>query len=345
MRDMVPLAVFGFSLACLPAVSGLAQEEFGLPEEWDRIDVQAVQDAVACVAPRIVKLADENDWNVFWAQVESALQSQSLDDLGWMTASANMAYEYLNSVPEARPLADWLKQRVDYFDMAGAAIRQVPETAPAGALAPAPPAAAFQLPAAIRAAPLGVKPRPPSAPVQQQRLAAVRSEAAWKKRLKGRPLPPDAQRLVKRLKTVFGNEGTPERWVWVAEVESSLNPEARSPVGAVGLFQLMPDTAKRFHLRIFPFDDRLKPEKSARAAAEYLNILYRQFGSWSLALAAYNAGEGRVGRALKKHNAKTFEEVARHLPVETQMYVPKVMATAALREDQANGVPYAFWMP
>ncbi|MCX6998422.1 MAG: transglycosylase SLT domain-containing protein, partial [Kiritimatiellaeota bacterium] len=79
-------------------------------------------------------------------------------------------------------------------------------------------------------------------------------------------------------------------------------------------------------------DERLVPEKSARAAARCLRALYGQFGSWPLALAAYNAGAGRVGRALQKDATGTFEQIAGQLPLETQMYVPKVLATVALRE-------------
>ncbi len=337
----------GLILALGPAMSGEAQETISLPEDWEVPDVQEIQDAVAQAMPLIERLGDEQEWNAFWTRVESALQSQSLEDLGWMMASVNMAYEYVSSLPDARPLADWLKQRVDYFDMAGMALQRFPESGSAGAAAPsAPQGVPLELPAAIRpAAPIPGRPGPASAPVREKRLAVVRSAEGWKSRVRGRPLPQEARRLVPQIKKVFDAEGTPPRWVWVAEVESSLNPEARSPVGAVGLFQLMPATAKRFGLRTFPFDERKKPDKNARAAAQYLKLLYQQFGSWPLALAAYNAGEGRVGRAMKKHGALTFDAVAKHLPLETQMYVPKVMATAAMREDQANGVPYACWMP
>ncbi len=147
--------------------------------------------------------------------------------------------------------------------------------------------------------------------------------------------------LILSLKKVFESEGIPPRWVWMAEVESALNPQARSPVGAVGLFQLMPATAQRFGLRISPLDDRTQPHKNSRAAAQYLKILYRQFESWPLALAAYNAGEGRVRRAMQQHGSVSFHELAQHLPRETQLYVPKVMSTVALREDQAQGLPAA----
>ena len=96
----------------------------------------------------------------------------------------------------------------------------------------------------------------------------------------------------------------------------------------------MPATAKRFGLRTrFP-DDRLDPDKSARAAARYLRFLHGEFGSWSLAVAAYNAGEGRVGRLLDGAIRTSFEAIADDLPLETQLYVPKVAAVVELRENQ-----------
>jgi membrane-bound lytic murein transglycosylase D len=122
---------------------------------------------------------------------------------------------------------------------------------------------------------------------------------------------------------------------WVAEAESSLNPAARSPVGAKGLFQLMPDTAKALGLSTFLPDDRSDPEKSARAAARYLRQLHARFGNWALVLAAYNAGEGRVTRTLNARGAKSFTAIADALPAETRMYVPKVCALIATRA----GVP------
>jgi len=151
--------------------------------------------------------------------------------------------------------------------------------------------------------------------------------------------------LISVLKDIFRDEGVPHNLVWLAEVESSLNPNAESKVGAVGLFQLMPATAERFGLQLFPVDDRKTPDKSARAAACYLRQLYKEFGGWALAISAYNAGEGRVSRTMKSHNARTFREIARHLPSETQKYVPRVIAMMALREDQSRGVPSAYFMP
>ncbi|MBI2441896.1 MAG: lytic transglycosylase domain-containing protein [Lentisphaerae bacterium] len=155
----------------------------------------------------------------------------------------------------------------------------------------------------------------------------------------------DMAAVISRLKEIFEKEGVPQKWVWIAEVESGFDPQAESPAGAAGLFQLMPATAERFGLNIAPYDDRLMPEKSASAAAQYLKHLRKEFGSWSLALAAYNAGEGRLKRIMNDYGARTFEDVSRYLPAETRDYVPRVLAIVAQREDQSSrlsGIPGAF---
>ena len=79
-------------------------------------------------------------------------------------------------------------------------------------------------------------------------------------------------------------------------------------------------------------DERLHPEKSARAAARYLRQLHDRFGDWRLALAAYNCGPSRVANLLKKHKGRTYDDINAYLPVETQMYVPKIEATLRRRE-------------
>jgi len=150
----------------------------------------------------------------------------------------------------------------------------------------------------------------------------------------GRQVPGNAADLVPGLKDIFRQEGVPPELVWVAEVESSFNPQARSPAGALGLFQLMAPTARQYGLSVDNPDERRDPEKSARAAARCLKDLHRQFGSWPLALAAYNSGTGRVSKALKQTNGRTFEDIADGLPMETQMYVPKVLALVSLRENK-----------
>jgi hypothetical protein len=127
----------------------------------------------------------------------------------------------------------------------------------------------------------------------------------------------------------FAEEGVPPELLAVAGVESAFNPSALSPKGALGLWQLMPETAVRFGLRVGTgSDDRLAPALSTRAAARYLRSLYRRFGNWPLALAAYNAGESRVSRAIERAGTQSFAVLAARglLPKETRLYVPTVMA-------------------
>ena len=271
---------------------------------------------------------NQEEWGEFWKCIEGALQSDSLDDLSWLMPYAKTAAKFLRATSEGQPYADWLEQRLDYFDMARSVWRAVPsagsEIIPPverthAKFRPAPPSR-----------PAGAPP-PPSA-VTARRMAIARSPSAWKRKLANRPMPPNAHALTPILKNAFRSEGVPTPWIWLAEVESTMNPSAKSPVGAAGLFQFMAPTAQRFGLKSHPVDERLAPEKSARAAAKYLKVLHKRFDSWPLALAAYNAGEGRVGRLLKKSSAKTFEAIEGSLPVETQMYIPKVLAIVALRE-------------
>ena len=99
----------------------------------------------------------------------------------------------------------------------------------------------------------------------------------------------------------------------------------------------MPATAKRFGLRVHPFDQRLKPEQSAEAAAKYLRYLHRHYKDWRLALAAYNAGEGTVDKLLAKRKTKTFDSISTRLPAETQMFVPRVEAVILRREGMKLG--------
>ena len=102
------------------------------------------------------------------------------------------------------------------------------------------------------------------------------------------------------------------------------------------MFQLMPVTARSLNLSVGVLrDERLHPEKSARAAARYLRRLYERFGDWQLALAAYNCGETRVANLLKRHKGRTYDDINAYLPVETQLYVPKIEATLRRRESMA----------
>ena len=118
-------------------------------------------------------------------------------------------------------------------------------------------------------------------------------------------------------------------------VESALNPQARSPVGATGLWQFMAPTAKRFELRSSRLvDDRKNLREATRAAMDYLSTLHAQFGDWHLAMAAYNWGEGSVARTIARQRAKglptDFAALAPLMPAETRNYVPQIMALAQL---------------
>jgi peptidoglycan lytic transglycosylase D len=168
---------------------------------------------------------------------------------------------------------------------------------------------------------------------QGQRTPAPETQRTlWDKQLEKRPIPARAQKYVSRLKPLFVAQDAPAALVWVAEVESSFDPTARSPAGAVGMFQLMPATARSLSLALSPRDERLDPDKSAQAAAKYLRYLYGRFKDWRLALAAYNCGETRVQNLLARHKTRSYSAIASWLPAETQLYVPKVEATLRKRE-------------
>ena len=155
----------------------------------------------------------------------------------------------------------------------------------------------------------------------------------WTKKLADRRRPLAANQYLRDLKRAFTEQNVPPELVWLAEVESSFDRHAQSPMGAAGLFQLMPDTAKRFGLSLWPRDQRFQAEPSATASAQYLRFLYNHFHDWRLALAAYNDGEGSIDKLLQRYQTHNYDDIARHLPAETQMFVPRVEATVLKREN------------
>ncbi len=135
------------------------------------------------------------------------------------------------------------------------------------------------------------------------------------------------------LASILHEQGVPDEAVALVLVESAGETSALSPKGARGIWQFMPDTARRYGLTVNgETDDRLDVHKSTRAAAHYLRDLHLQFGSWPLALAAYNAGEKLVQNAVLRAGSEDFALLGRKrlLPAETRAYVPAVMAASTL---------------
>lgn len=254
------------------------------------------------------------EFDDFAARLQRALQEGSLEDLADYKTEAQAALIALRAFPDYAPYADWLRERLDYIDAAGWIREQPPPRSVPPVVKPAP---------SVPGDPVRVVPSRPREEVPHYDL--------WVLRMRDRAMPAAASRYVPGLQPIFARAGVPTGLVWLAETESSFNPDARSPVGARGLFQFMPGTATDMGLRLRPFDERADPRKSANAAANYLKQLHGKFGSWPLALAAYNAGPGRVERTLRAHRATAYAEIAEALPAETRMYVPKVLATVAVR--------------
>lgn len=142
-----------------------------------------------------------------------------------------------------------------------------------------------------------------------------------------------AGRYAPILGKILEEHGLPRDLIFLAMAESGFQNKAKSWARAVGPWQFMPYTGKRFGLGIdWYIDERRDPIKATIAASRYLKKLYEEFGSWELAAAAYNAGEGKVGRAIKRYKTENFWKIrrGRYLKSETKNYVPKIMALAII---------------
>lgn len=135
---------------------------------------------------------------------------------------------------------------------------------------------------------------------------------------------------------IFAQFQLPGELVFLSLVESGFNPKAYSRARAAGPWQFMKATGKLYGLRVDEYvDERRDPIKSTVAAARYLRDLYDLFGTWPLAMAAYNAGERKIQRALRKAKAETFWEIAqtKFIRRETREYVPRFMAAAIIAKN------------
>lgn len=143
-------------------------------------------------------------------------------------------------------------------------------------------------------------------------------------------------RYRKLIDKALAEQNLPKGLAYLPVIESAYMTTLTSRAGAFGIWQFMPDTAREYGMRVdWWVDERADPERSTRAAAKYLKDLHRMFGDWSLALAAYNCGPGRVRRTLTESGMSTFWELldAGLLPKETRGYVPTFYATILIASD------------
>ncbi|GEM_PF-1873081 len=144
-------------------------------------------------------------------------------------------------------------------------------------------------------------------------LRSLRGKEAYEKSGPGESIRTMVLNLVRQ-------QNLPSWVAYIPEVESGYNPRAVSPKGAAGLWQLMPETARRFGLKVNKeVDERFDPEKSTRVALKYIRYLFEKFGRWDLVLVAYNWGEGN---AEKLKGLNLWENLHR-LPEETRDYLLK----------------------
>jgi membrane-bound lytic murein transglycosylase D len=186
-------------------------------------------------------------------------------------------------------------------------------------------------PSPADAEPTPTPPAPPSAGADQTDVFAKRFWSGRRSDLASALSRLEAIRPA--LEQILESEGIPKELIAVVLVESAARPYALSPRQARGLWQLIPETARQYGLQVSPDrDDRVQMERATRAAARYLRDLHRAFENWPLALAAYNAGQDAVQKAMQRSGGTSFWELSagRRLPEETRNYVPAVLAAMKL---------------
>jgi membrane-bound lytic murein transglycosylase D len=142
-----------------------------------------------------------------------------------------------------------------------------------------------------------------------------------------------------KIQDILVANGVPAEMYYLAMIESGFASHARSSAAAVGIWQFMPDTARRFGLRVDGYvDERLDMIKATYAAARYLKWLHRDFGDWYLSMAAYNSGENRIRRAIRIGGTKNYWELVRRglLRPETSQYVAKFQAAMTIARNPDN---------
>ncbi len=184
--------------------------------------------------------------------------------------------------------------------------------------------------------------QPYKSPLGEISLDRNKHSEMWIKYFQGRGRPhmekylERSARYLPMMKNVLRENGLPEDLVYIALIESGFSPIAHSKANAVGYWQFIRDTGRRYGLRNDQYiDERRDPVQSTRAAAAYFKALYDMLGSWHLSMAAYNTGENRVRRLVAKYNTRDFWTLLnkRGFYRETKHYVPKFIAAALIAKD------------
>jgi membrane-bound lytic murein transglycosylase D len=145
--------------------------------------------------------------------------------------------------------------------------------------------------------------------------------------------------IIPTIKRGLIDSGVSDLLVYLSMIESGLNPKIKSNKKAVGLWQFIPSTAKAYKLEVSKcFDDRCDPYIATQAAIKHLKHLYHKFGKWYLAMIAYNCGEGRLSRAIKKAKSidlrTLIDDSAKYLPKESRDYIRKIILLAMIGESK-----------
>ncbi len=149
----------------------------------------------------------------------------------------------------------------------------------------------------------------------------------------------DAYLFIPAVKNILTANNIPAEFLFLAMAESHFSTRAYSKKRASGLWQFMPKTGKHYGLKIDSYvDERRDIIKSTKAAAKYLSVLHEKFGKWYLAAIAYNCGEGRLGRAIKKAKSDELSVLLnpkkRYIPRESRLYIRKIVALALMGNDE-----------
>jgi len=180
-------------------------------------------------------------------------------------------------------------------------------------------------------------PPPPAREIDPLPCTAGSKIDAWERKLRTRRASADRAALARgaavipRLKVLVADAGLPPSLALLPAIESGFRPGLRGRAGELGLWQLRPRTARRFGLVVTAArDDRVALDRATHAAARYLGLLHERYDDWPLALAAYNAGEARIDRALARRPGATFWQLADAglLPTHTASFVPRFFALA-----------------